>query len=289
VSEQQASRAVVPVQATPVGEVDHLMTLARAFAESGYFADAHGWAQALVKIQAGRELGFGPMAAMAGIHIVNGKPTLSANLIAAAIRRSGQYDYQVDTLNDQLCELRVFRDGKAVENVTFTIEDARRAGLLDGKNAHTWKRYPRNMLFARAISNLAKWYCPDVFTTGVYADGELDDQPEPVRITAQVQSSPGRSDGKMSADEAEALADLRKMLMQGRGIIDQKPADALWLEIVGRWGVKSAHEMDLGQRKELVSYLVTQIQAEQMRKGLEGNGAGNDLEGDAAAAAAGGH
>jgi hypothetical protein len=70
VSEQQANRAVVPVQATPAGEVDQLMTLARAFAESGYFADARGWAQAVVKIQAGRELGFGPMASMTGIHVV---------------------------------------------------------------------------------------------------------------------------------------------------------------------------------------------------------------------------
>lgn len=321
--QQQPDRAVVPVQAKPVGEVDQLMTLARAFAESGYFADARGWAQAVVKIQAGRELGFGPMASMVGIHIIKGKVTLSANLIASAIRRSGRYDYRVASLSDQACELIFFVGGKEVGASVFTMDDARKADISKGDN---WKHYPRNMLFARAISNGAKWYCPDIFTTGVYTDGELDDQPEPVRITAQVQSSPGRSEhsgyspegpptpggaaradpaatpprpappaggnghGKLTPDEAAALADLKKQLCQGRGLIEQAEVDALWASVLARWGVKSASQMSLEQRKQLVSYLVTQIQTDQMQEGLRTGPSSAPLtEEDAAAAAAGGH
>ena len=40
------------------------MTVARAFKESGMFPDLQSEAQAVVKIVAGQEVGFGPMAAM---------------------------------------------------------------------------------------------------------------------------------------------------------------------------------------------------------------------------------
>lgn len=288
-AEPQPGRAVVPVQATPGSDVEQLMTLARAFAESGYFADARGWAQAVVKIQAGRELGFGPMASMVGVHIIKGRVTLSANLIASAIRRSGRYDYQLRSLSDQVCEIMFLAGGKEVGESVFTIEDARKADLVKGDN---WKHYPRNMLFARAISNGAKWYCPDIFSTGVYSDGELNDEPEPIRIPAQVATTQvtreapapvaateNNGHGRLTIDEAAALADLRKQLSQGRGVIDREQADTLWLEILGRWGVQSAANMNPDQRKQLVSYLVTQIQADQMKA---------ELEGDAASAAAGG-
>jgi hypothetical protein len=41
---------------------------------------------------------------------------------------------------------------------------------LSGDN---WKRYPRNMLFARCISNAARWFCPSVFGGPVYTPDEL--------------------------------------------------------------------------------------------------------------------
>ena len=64
------------------------MTLGTVLARSGYFQDARDAAQAVVKVLAGRELGFPPIASMRGIHIIKGQVALSANLIAAAIKRS---------------------------------------------------------------------------------------------------------------------------------------------------------------------------------------------------------
>src|SRR6185437_4756284 len=43
----------------------------------------------------------------------------------------------------------------------FTAEDGKLAGLAHGDN---WRKYPRNMLFARALSNGARWYCPELFS-----------------------------------------------------------------------------------------------------------------------------
>jgi hypothetical protein len=150
--------------------LDEIMKLGATLSQSGYFQDAKDAAQAVVKVLAGRELGFGPITSMTGVYIVKGKVTLSANLIAAAIKRSGRYNYRFVSHNDRECVLEFFEQGQSVGKSGFTIEEAQRAGLTINS---TWKSYPRNMLFARALSNGAKWFCPDVFGGPIYTPDEL--------------------------------------------------------------------------------------------------------------------
>jgi hypothetical protein len=147
------------------------VALGQVLAGSGYFADARQAAQAAVKVMAGQELGLGPIASMTGIHIVQGKVTIGANLIAAMIRRSGRYTYRITQHTDEVCELVFFEAGQEIGRSAFSIEDARRAGLV--KAGSPWVSHPKNMLFARAISNGAKWHCPDVFTGPIYTPDEF--------------------------------------------------------------------------------------------------------------------
>ena len=152
------------------------LTLGKVLAESKRFSDATNPQQAVVKVMAGQELGFGPIASMTGIHIIKGRVTLSANLIGAAVKRSEYYTYKVEALDKTVCTISFYErparteDGRKIGTSTFTIEDAKQAGLVTGDN---WKKYPRNMLFARALSNGAKWYCPDIFGGPVYTPDEL--------------------------------------------------------------------------------------------------------------------
>lgn len=149
-----------------------VMTLGNVLARSGYFNDARDEAQAIVKVLAGQELGIGPIAAMMGIHIIKGRVGLSANLMASKIKGSGKYDYRVKTLNDSECTIEFYQSGQRIGESTFTAADAKRAGTQN-MNA-----FPRNMLFARALSNGAKWYCPDAFNgAAVYTPDELRGQP----------------------------------------------------------------------------------------------------------------
>ena len=80
------------------------MQLGDILAKSGFFSDTKEAAQAVVKVLAGRELGFGPIASMTGVHIVQGKPSLGANLLGAAIKGSGRYNYRVVHLDDARAE-----------------------------------------------------------------------------------------------------------------------------------------------------------------------------------------
>ena len=152
------------VQQLPIAE---LMNMAKAFAESGMFADTKSAAQAIVKIQAGQEIGIPPFAAMTGIHIIQGKPTIGAGLIASRVKGSGKYDYKVIEASEKVCSIDFYQGANKIGNSTFTIEDAKKALT---KNID---KFPKNMLFARAISNGVKWYCPDIFSGPVYVPEEM--------------------------------------------------------------------------------------------------------------------
>ena len=142
--------------------------VAAAMVKSGYFQDSRDVSQAIVKILAGREMGFGAFASMTGVYIIQGRPSVGANLMASAVKRSKHYDYRVMEMTDQACEIEYLQQGKVIGRSRFTIEDARKAQT---KNLD---KFPRNMLFARAMSNGVRWYCPDVFDGApVYTPEEL--------------------------------------------------------------------------------------------------------------------
>lgn len=159
------------IQLMPVNEIQ---VMAKQFAESGMFTDAKQMGQAFVKIQAGQEIGIPPFAAMSGIHIIQGKPTLGAGLIASAVKGSGKYDYKVIEMSDKICSIDFYQGKEMIGNSQFTIEDAKKALT---KNID---KFPKNMLFARAISNGVKWFCPDVFSGPVYVPEEMQQTTEDI-------------------------------------------------------------------------------------------------------------
>jgi hypothetical protein len=155
-----------------ISSYDEVERAAKAMAGSGFFTDTRQASQAIVKIMAGAELGVGPFASMVGVNIIQGKPAFSANLMAAAVKRSGKYNYRVTEMTDKVCTIEFMErlDGKWLTSgvSSFTAEDARKAGT---KNLD---KFPRNMLFARAMSNGVRWYCPDVMNgSPAYTPEEL--------------------------------------------------------------------------------------------------------------------
>jgi len=146
-----------------------LETIGQVFVKSGFFAETRDAAQAIVKVMAGAELGFPAIASMTGVYIVKGKVSLSANLMAAAIKRSGKYNYKVRQLDEAGCKIEFFEGGESLGVSSFMKADAQNAGFV----SETWKKFFRNMAFARALSNGAKWFCPDIFGGPIYTPDEL--------------------------------------------------------------------------------------------------------------------
>jgi len=163
------------------------MTIARAFAQSGMFPGIKEQSQAVVKILAGQELGFGAVYSMMKIHFIQGQLALSAEAMAALIKRSGTYSYQITKHTDTECVMSFLDNGKAVYESKWTLEDAKRAGVL--KSGSGWEKFPRAMLFARALSQGARIVCPHVIM-GTYTAEELgaevDEQGEVITVPVEV-------------------------------------------------------------------------------------------------------
>lgn len=203
---------LVPYQDRIINSYDDLESTAKAMVASGYFSDSAKTSQAIVKIMAGREVGIGPFTSMNGIHIIQGKPAFGANIMAAKVKASGKYNYRVIEHNDKVCSIDFYElfNGKweKAGNSIFTAEDAKKAGT---KNMD---KYARNMLFARAMSNGVKWYCPDVMNgntvytpeeLGAEVDGDgnvIDIQPVAVR---EVEPEPVEDQPETQDDIAETF------------------------------------------------------------------------------------
>lgn len=155
------------------------LAYANVFVSSGMWPDIKTASAAIVKIQAGDELGLAPFFSMRHIRIIKGNIELSSHALACLIKASGKYDYRVKEKTAKLCTIAFYerdRDGKLepIGTETFTIEMAARAGLAGGTN---WKNFPEAMLFARAISAGMRTHTPDV-GQGVYHFGEAGGEDE---------------------------------------------------------------------------------------------------------------
>jgi hypothetical protein len=168
-----------------VRNIDDLARVSKLLADSGYFTDARDAAQCGVKVLAGLEMGIGAFSSMAGIHVIKGKPSIGAGLMAAAVKRSGKYNYRVTKHTASECIIDFFERGEHCGTSSFSLDDAKAAGLVNNDN---WKKSPRNMLFARALSNGVRWYAPDVFDASTYVPEELgadvDEEGNLVRMPA---------------------------------------------------------------------------------------------------------
>jgi hypothetical protein len=156
---------------------------------SGMFKDLKSVQQAMVKLLAGAELGYGPFQSLRAFHVIEGKPVETSGEITARIKRSGKYrmeSYFVNAVGDKLDPIRTKasethgcvvlisekRDSEwfALEPTVFTKDDAATAGLL-GKDV--WRKYLRDMLFSRTVTAAARRHCADIFGGPIYTPEEL--------------------------------------------------------------------------------------------------------------------
>ena len=222
----------------------------KAFVASGMFGgDMDRTSKAITKIMAGQELGLAPFASMRAVHVIEGNATLSANTMAGMVKSSGRYDYDIKKKELDGCVIDFFetRAGKRTKIGTesFDIDEARMAGMFDpeceeaplkhnirkitmykkgggswekdGCNCKAnWKNYPKAMMFARAISNGVRSYCPDVFSgmlvytpdelaAQVNASGEVIDMDADGNITNMPEQK--KSAKTAEKEEAEVVED----------------------------------------------------------------------------------
>lgn len=122
----------------------------------------------------GHEIGIGPMQALSEISVINGRPCMSAKLMRALVHRAG-HDLWFEVKSNTkvtICARRADWPEDRVAKVTWTMDDAKAAGLSGGQN---YRKYPRAMLAARATGEICRDNFADVLGGIGYTPEELSD------------------------------------------------------------------------------------------------------------------
>jgi hypothetical protein len=194
-------------------------------------------ANVVIAVNLGQSMGLSPAESLYRINVINGKPTASAELIAAQVRKAGH-------------KLRIKKDEKNL-SVTATIvrcddpdypisvtRDASWAKQMGLASKDNYRKQPLTMLTWRAITAAAREACPEALYGVAYTPDEMHDfdRPEPRRVDAQVTNV---QQDAQAADLSEVRA-LFKDYMAARGGIAPNDATS---ELCQFAGVADMHDM----------------------------------------------
>lgn len=158
-----------PTQIT-ITEWDAMRQQAEAYVKSGLLPMAINTPEkALVIMQKGKELGIPPMEAMSSINVIQGKPSVSPQLMLALARRTKELENFSIEKTDKQATVKVKRKGQNEVVIVFTIEMAAQMGLSTKEN---WKKMPGIMLQWRAVAENLRLTFPDAIS-GLYTYDEM--------------------------------------------------------------------------------------------------------------------
>jgi len=187
------SRRALPVrraQALQLGpqrdlSLDDLRTLGwwLSLSESGAQDEKARGAAGALRLYYVQQLGL-PLWSVRELSLISGKLVVSSRLLRALANRAGLVIERVDA-SDESCTAVLIRagTGEQLGSSTFTIEEAKRAGLIRAGSA--WTTYPARMLWARASAHVLTDYAPEI-VLGMQTEDEAREvyalEPEPIGI-----------------------------------------------------------------------------------------------------------
>jgi hypothetical protein len=125
----------------------------------------------LLAVEYGEMLQMHPLTAIQQVHVIEGKLSMSSELMRAMVHRAG-HRFRVLETSSERAVVQVVRsdDPDYPTTITFTMGDADRAKVTGKDN---WKKYPAAMLLARATSAAVRAACPEVCMGISYVPEEL--------------------------------------------------------------------------------------------------------------------
>lgn len=144
----------------------------------------------LVAVNYGASMGLQPAESLYRIHVIEGKPTMSAELIAAQVRKHGNKLHIYKDYEHMSVTAEIIRsdDPDFKFRETRNMEWAKRMGLAGKKN---WVKDPMTMLKWRAITAVAREACPECLYGAGYTPDEMEESLDDVTETV-VESDAGQ-------------------------------------------------------------------------------------------------
>lgn len=150
---------------------EQVKSMATAVAKSGLFG-VKTPDQALALLLLAQAEGLHPMVAARDYDIIQGRPAKKSEaMMRSFIEAGGNVKWITLTEEEATAEFSHPKGGTVT--ITWNLEMAKTAGLL-AKNGSMYKKYPRQMLRARCVSEGVKTVCPSA-TGGMYSPEEIRD------------------------------------------------------------------------------------------------------------------
>ena len=164
----------------PQSEMSVQMDYARAVSTASMLPDNYRNkpADIMLAVGLGSSMGLSPAESLYRIAVIKGKPTASAELIAANVRKAG-HKLRVRG-DDTTCTATILRadDPDFEFSVTRDLAWAKGMGLADQPN---YKKQPGTMLQWRAITAVARLACPEALYGVSYTPDEIEPDDRPAR------------------------------------------------------------------------------------------------------------
>ena len=159
----------------------------------------------LVAIQWGMELGLQPMQAMQSIAVINGRPSLWGDAMLALVKAHPAFEWIKEECDGNVATCTIKRRGEPEVVQSFSLEEAKRAGLT-GKQG-PWTQYPKRMLQMRARGFALRDAFPDALRGVVSAEEARDTPTERDMGAAEVVSSRPAAPAALPDYSQDAFAD----------------------------------------------------------------------------------
>lgn len=208
-------------------------------------------ANAFVAAETGAALGLEPLQSLASIAVINGRATLSADLMAAVIRRAGHTLRIVENSPESVTAILIRADDKTFKfEVTWDKDKAMKAGLWGQRGP--WSQYPAQMLRARAITEVARQgasevlmgmiYSPEDFNATITDIGEVVETPIANNTPAKPTAAPQNPAMQPTAapqelpQTAKSITRWQESILKGLDVLNftQEAYDALCKRCLGQ-------------------------------------------------------
>ena len=172
----------------------------------------------LVAIQWGMEIGLKPLQAMQNIAVINGRPSLWGDAVIALVRSSPLCEYIIEEDDGHTATCKVKRRGEPEQSRSFSMDDAKAAGLL-GKQG-PWTQYPKRMRQMRARAFAVRDVFPDVLK-GLPVAEEVMDTPSERHMGQVERVEPTTPQPAYTPEQfAQLLPSWRKAIAAGKATAD---------------------------------------------------------------------
>ena len=172
----------------------------------------------LVAIQWGMEIGLKPLQAMQNIAVINGRPSLWGDAVIALVRSSPLCEYIIEEDDGRTATCKVKRRGEPEQSRSFSMDDAKAAGLL-GKQG-PWTQYPKRMRQMRARAFAVRDVFPDVLK-GLPVAEEVMDTPSERHMGQVERVEPTTPQPAYTPEQfADLLPSWRKAIAAGKATAD---------------------------------------------------------------------